>query len=128
MMVNSLIDETLERINQKYQPGTLVWTKVNKPDEWGKILTLEGRIDEMALESNLKGLREALDEYQGLILAMVKEFRAIREEKGQRMFKFVERPQSPWGGLRAKVRKSQKDSNLGTMWAQAKQKPLEINH
>jgi len=80
------------------------------------------------LESNLKGLREALDEYQGLILAMVKEFRAIREEKGQRMFKFVERPKSPWGGLRAKVRKSQKDSNLGTMWAQAKQKPLEINH
>lgn len=63
------------------------------------MLTMEGEVNEMALKSNLKGLREALSEYQGLILSMTKEFKALQEKKGQGMFKFVQRPKSPWDGL-----------------------------
>jgi len=93
-MVNSLIDITLERIGQEYQAGTLPWMKANKPNEWSTMLTLEGRVNEMALGSDLSGLRDVLDEYQRIILAMVKEFTL----KEQGSFKFVERPQSPGEG------------------------------
>ncbi|GEM_PF-4208575 len=60
--------------------------KTNRPDKWGEMLTLERRINEMALVSNLKGLRRILSEYQRLILSMVKEFKALRENKEQRVF------------------------------------------
>lgn len=70
MMANLLIDETLERINQEYQPGTLPWMKANRPSKWGETVALERRVNETALEGNLKGLREALSEYQSLILIM----------------------------------------------------------
>jgi len=53
------------------------------------LLTLERRINEMALGDNLKGLREVLDEYQELTLSMAKEFKAT--EKGQGIFSFGER-------------------------------------
>lgn len=98
-MVNRLIDSTLKEIARDYQPGTFPWMKAYRPNEWGTMLTLEGKVNEMALESNLKGLREALDEYQGLILAVVKEYEALKENKGQEMFNFVERPKSPRDGL-----------------------------
>ena len=93
-----LIDETLKRINQEYQPGTLAWMKANRPNDWGSMLNLERSINKTALEGNFKSLREALDEYQGLILAMVREFRTLKEVMGQGSFSFVERPKSPWDG------------------------------
>jgi hypothetical protein len=71
---NSLIDLTLKEIAKGYQLGTLPWMKANRPNKWGKILTLERRINGMILRGNLNGLRGALNEYQSLILAMVKEF------------------------------------------------------
>jgi hypothetical protein len=103
MMANSLIDATIREIAQAYQPGTLAWMKTNWPDDWTHMLTLEGRVNEMALESDLGGLREALSEYQGLILSMVKEFKAHKGETGnlleQRVFSFqMERPKSPGTG------------------------------
>jgi hypothetical protein len=78
-----LIEQTLYKINSPWEPGTLKWMKVNRPHEWGEMLTLEGEINKTALGSDLDGLRGALSKYQGLILAMVKEFKAIKEEKGQ---------------------------------------------
>jgi len=98
MTANSLIDATLRETAQAYQHGALIWMKRYRPKEWERMIALEQRVNEMALESNLKGLREALDEYQGLILVMAREFKTIKEEKGQRMFKFVECPKSPWDG------------------------------
>ena len=100
MTANSLTNETLERINQEYQPGTLVWTKVNKPDAWGKMLTMEERINKMALRGDLDGLRGALSNYQGLIFTMVKEFRTTKRENEnlleQRVFNFqMGRPVPP---------------------------------
>jgi hypothetical protein len=66
--------------------------KANKPDKWRKILTLERRINGMVLGVNLNGLRRALNEYQSLIVTMVKEFKSLKEKKGQEIFNFVEHP------------------------------------
>jgi hypothetical protein len=95
MTANRLIDLTLEDIGRNYQPGSLPWMKVNRPDEWGKMLTLERRITGMALGDALDDLRGTLEEYQGLIAAVVKEFKVLKEEKGQGIFSFVERPKPP---------------------------------
>jgi hypothetical protein len=62
------------------------------------MLTMEGRVNEMALGSDTEGLKRALSEYQSLILAMVREFKALKENKGQEMFNFVGRPKSPGTG------------------------------
>jgi len=95
---HGLIDRTLQEMNEAYKAGTLEWMKVNKPDRWGKMLILERRINGMALEGNMDGLRGALNEYQSLILGMVKEFKAPKEKRGQDFFNFVERPKSPGTG------------------------------
>jgi hypothetical protein len=73
MMANSLIDATIREIAQAYQPGTLAWMKVNRPNDWGDMLTLEGRVNKMALGSDTEGLKRALSEYQSLIITMVKD-------------------------------------------------------
>jgi hypothetical protein len=88
MTANSLIDITIREITRDYQPGTLAWMKANSPDDWGNMLTLEGKVNEMALGSDTEGLKRALSDYQMLILAAAKEYKALREEKGQRMFNF----------------------------------------
>ena len=90
---HDLLDATLREIGKGYQPGLIGWIKGN-PDRWTVLLTLEGRVNEKALGGNIEGLREALNEYQSLILTMVKEFTL----KEQRSFNFVERPQSPGAG------------------------------
>jgi hypothetical protein len=78
-----LIDETLEDINQEYKPGTLPWMKANRPAEWEKMLTLERSINETALVGNQGGLRGVLDEYRGLILGMVEEYKKMEGKKCQ---------------------------------------------
>lgn len=72
--------------------------KANRPDEWRKMLTLEGRANETALGNDTEGLKRALSDYQGLILALVKDFKALKEEKGQGMLNFLGRPKSPRTG------------------------------
>lgn len=76
MTGNSLIDLTLKGIAAKYRPGILAWMKANRPDKWGKMLTLERRINGMAMGGNLNGPRGALNKYQSLIVAMVEEFKS----------------------------------------------------
>ena len=98
-MANSLIDDTLKRINQGYSPGTLRWIKGN-PDRWAVLLTLEERVNKMALGSDTGGLKRALSEYQSLILTMVKEFKTTKRENEnlleQRVFNFqMGRPVPP---------------------------------
>ena len=97
MTANSLIDFTLEEIAREYQPCALALMKAGRPDDWERMVVLEGEINKMALGSNTEGLKRALSEYQGLILTMVKEFKALKEKKGQGMFKFVESPGPPDG-------------------------------
>ena len=89
MTVNSLIDLTLAEIAREYHPGALVWMKANRPNDWGNMLTLERRINRTALEGDLRGLREVLSEYQGLILAMMGKFKTLQERKEQGAFEFV---------------------------------------
>jgi len=98
MTANPLIDGTLGEIARDYQRGALCWMKVNTPNEWGKMLILEREINEIALESDTEGLRKVLSEYQSLILAMLREFKSLKEKKGQEMFRFVDRPKSPQSG------------------------------
>jgi hypothetical protein len=76
-----LIERTLKEIGKEYRPGLIRWLK-KQPDQWERLLTLEGEINKMALCGDLDGLREALSNYQGLIVAMVKEFNAQEEKKG----------------------------------------------
>jgi len=71
-----LVDQTLQEINRGWKPGASEWTKANRPDEWGKMLILECHINEMVLGGNQEGLRGVLDQYRGLILQIVKEFKS----------------------------------------------------
>jgi hypothetical protein len=98
MTANSLIEVTLAEIARDYHPGTLPWMKVNRPNDWGSMLTLERSINKAALEGNLNALREALGDYHRSILATVREFRTLKEVADHRPFRFVERPKSPWDG------------------------------
>ena len=65
MMDSLVIDLTLKEIAKDYQPGTLPWMKVNSPEEWRRMLILEQRINGMALEGNLDGLRVGLRRISG---------------------------------------------------------------
>jgi len=95
---HDLIDRTLQEINRGWKPGTLEWMKANRPGEWDKMLTLECTINEMGLGDNQEGLRGVLDEYRGLILAMVTEFRAQPAPVRQGTLTFRGRPKSPGTG------------------------------
>ena len=97
---HALIDQALREINESWEPGALEWMKVNRPNDWGDMLILEGEINKIALCGDLDGLRGALNSYRGVILAMVEEFKSqsLKEKKGQGMFNFVESPKSPGAG------------------------------
>jgi len=60
MTANRLIDLTLKEIRERHQPGTLPWMKANRPEEWGKMLTLEGEINKTASGGDLEGLKKIL--------------------------------------------------------------------
>jgi hypothetical protein len=87
---HGLIDRTLEEIARDYQPGVLPWTKANRPDGWRKMLIAEQKINKMPMSCDLDGLRGALSNYQGLILAMVKEFKSQPSHGRQGTFAFEE--------------------------------------
>jgi len=72
MMANSLIDETLERINREYRTGTLVRMKRFHSTEWRKLLILEEEINRCALEENMVPLSGVLIEYERLLGLMNK--------------------------------------------------------
>ena len=97
-----LIEKTLQEINRAWESGAIEWMKANRPNEWGTMLTLEGRVNELALGSDTEGLKRALSEYPGLILGMVREFKTLKEKKGQEMFNFVECPMPSETGERLK--------------------------
>ena len=97
-----LVEQTLREMNEAYKPGTLEWMKRNRPDEWAKMLALEREINKMALCGDLDGLRGALSNYQGLILAIVKEFKILREREEQGVFEFKRR--SNWKDSTGKER------------------------
>jgi hypothetical protein len=66
MMVKSLIDKTLERINQEYQPGSLIRIKLNSPENWGKVIGLEQEINEVFFEGDVEKLKKVLESYREL--------------------------------------------------------------
>ncbi len=82
MTANSLIDSTMERINRVYRPGTLSHMKRFHPDEWKRLVALEGEINKLAIKGDTEGLKKGLMEYQRLILGIMK----------------MERPKSPGAG------------------------------
>lgn len=67
-MVNTLIDNTLCEIAQRYQPRTLVRFKRTRPKEFEKMKAIEKEINRLALGEDLEGLKKALSEYKELIL------------------------------------------------------------
>lgn len=77
MTANELIDLTLKEIAQGYHPGILAWMKVNRSEEWRKMLSLESEINEMASKGNVEGLKESLKGYKGLILNIMRIFKGV---------------------------------------------------
>jgi len=68
---HTLIDQTIRDINKEWKPEALEWIKVNRPDEWGKILAIENEINRMALAGDIDGLRKALEAYKKLFSGVV---------------------------------------------------------
>ena len=74
-MAKSLIETTLQRIDQTYHPGTLAWVKMKKPEEWRKTIAIEAEINRLAFQGDEAGLSKALNEYEGFISKMVETFK-----------------------------------------------------
>lgn len=81
-MDRSRIDDTLDRIDRGYQPGTLAWVKRERPKEWGRMIALETKITRLAFQGNDMELTKVLNEYEAFILGMVRAFRIPTEEIG----------------------------------------------
>jgi len=65
-----LIDLTIREIDEVWRPGTLEWVKRARPRDWERMLTVEGKINRVALEENVDALREALRTYKELMVSM----------------------------------------------------------
>lgn len=74
-----LIDLTLKEISKGYVPGTLKWIKKTRMNDWMKLLVEEKKINEAALNGDLRTLKKALDSYQKLITILSKEFKRKEE-------------------------------------------------
>lgn len=74
-----LISETLERINEVWEPSTLSWMKQSTPEEWERMLTLERKIDQYALQADTSHLRKTLGEYLTLMITVAKDFQSLRK-------------------------------------------------
>lgn len=83
MTANSLIDLTLGKIAKGYSPGILPWIKVDRPDDWKRMVGLEGEINERALKEDINELKKALEHYQELIIRMVKKFETPKGKNGE---------------------------------------------
>lgn len=81
-MDRSLIDVTLERINNAYQPGMLAWVKKRRPKDWKRLLNCESKINRAAIQGDQEGLNKTLIEYEGFVLKMMKLFRPSKGETG----------------------------------------------
>jgi hypothetical protein len=66
------IDRTLQEINGAWQPGTLKWMKINRPESWKTVIRLEREINEAALSRNMISLETALNRYRELMTEAVK--------------------------------------------------------
>lgn len=71
-MVNSLIDSTIREINKEYKPGLLPWIKSSGPENWARMLSLGGRINQDALSKDEVMLKDALSDYRGFFSGMMK--------------------------------------------------------
>jgi len=63
-MGGSLIDNTLMEIANNYQAGLLPWVKKERPEQWGRMLNIESRINTAALSGNKISLTLALEAYK----------------------------------------------------------------
>ena len=77
---HGLIDRTLQEMNEAYKAGTLEWMKRSRPEDWKRMVALEGIINERALSGDIEGLRKVLKEYRELMLGMVKTFSCNGEQ------------------------------------------------
>ncbi len=76
------IETTLQSIDRGYQPGTLAWLKMKRPEESRKMIAIEAEINRAAIQGDEVGLTKALNEYEGFISKMVEAFKTPRGETG----------------------------------------------
>lgn len=79
------IHMVLGEINERHEPGTLMWAKKERVQEWQKTLTLEGEINKAALLGDVEALKEVLTEYRTLMSSMIGGFKSAkgRGEEGE---------------------------------------------
>ena len=75
------IHMVLGEINERHEPGTLMWAKQERVQEWQKALTLEGEINKAALLGDVEALKEVLTEYMNLMLSMIGEFTSSKAKR-----------------------------------------------
>jgi hypothetical protein len=78
----NLIETTLREIGKEYRPGALEWIRINRPEEWARMLTLEEGINQAALSRDMENLKQSLSNYQELILGVVEVFETPRGQTG----------------------------------------------
>lgn len=77
-----LVEQTLCELNERWEPGALKWMERNQPKDLERMKTLEEKINQLALDGNLSGLKGALEDYKGLMLGIVKALGASK--RGQK--------------------------------------------
>jgi hypothetical protein len=76
----ALINQTFEEIDQAWQPGALAWAK-KKSGFWQKMISLEERISEAALNREIPALKQTLEEYRTLMMGMIEEFKNVGRQE-----------------------------------------------
>ena len=76
------IDQTLNRIEEAYPPGMLVWMKRHRRREWAEMLRLEKMINQASWVNDKVGLDNALRGYETFLLDMIRRFKEPRGETG----------------------------------------------
>jgi len=77
------IHMALGEINERYEPGSLMWAKKERVQEWQKTLALEGEINKAALMEDVETLKEVLTQYRNLMLSMIGDFSSTKAKGGK---------------------------------------------
>ena len=69
-----LIEQALQEIEEWWVAGTLEWMKSSRLSEWHNMIGLEEKINHLAFESDVNGLKRVLSEYKELMLGITRVF------------------------------------------------------
>lgn len=74
-----LIETTLQEIGKGYLPGALEWIRINRPQEWARLLKIEATINQIALAQDERGLTMTLSDYRKFFHDMISAYQGKGE-------------------------------------------------